>query len=335
MAVAVILVLIFSRKSPVKVETYKVTRGEIVEAVSSSGEIAASQKADLTFQGGGRVAWVGIKEGDKVSEWQAIASLDTVALKAAYQQALNTYRSLEAAAQKAEDDVKGHSADESFAQKATRMAAQVARDNAFDAVKAAENALKYGTIYAPFAGVITKANPAFAGVNVLPGTAIYSLVNPKSFYFSVEVSETDIANVKVGQKVNVVLDAFSGHKLEGRVENIGLVSVLTSTGGTAYEVKIFLPKTEGLEYRLGMNGDAEIVVGGVKEAFYVPADAVIEEADGNYVWRVEKRNRVKKVKVEIGATSIDKSEIKSGLAEGETVVVRPPLSLKANSRIKT
>jgi len=56
------------------------------------------------------------------------------------------------------------------------MAAKVARDNAHDAVKATENALKYAT-----------------------------------FYFSVEVSEVDIARVKVGQTVNLTLDAFSGH----------------------------------------------------------------------------------------------------------------------------
>lgn len=311
------------------------SKGIITQTISASGKVDAREKADLTFQGGGRVVWVGVKKGDKVYKWQGIASLDTVVLNAAYQQALNTYRSLEAAAQKAEDDVKGHATDETFSQKATRMTAQVARDNAYDAVKAAEQALKFAVIVAPFAGVVTEANPAFAGLNVLPGVAVYSVVNPKTFYFSCEVGEIDVAKIKVGQKVNLKLDAYPEQELEGVVKEIGLSSVVTSTGGTAYKVEISLPETEGVELRLGLNGDAEIVTDIAKDVLYVLSDAVVEEAGENYVWQVEKGNRVKKVKIDLGISSIEQSEIKSGLNEGDIVVVAPSEKLKNGDKIRS
>ncbi len=331
--VLVVLFLVIFRKPAIKVETVAVSRGDIVEAVSASGEVDAREKADLTFQGSGKLAWVGVKEGDLVKKYQAIAKLDTILLNASYQQSINTHTSLNAAAQKAEDDVKGHSGDETYAQKSTRVAAQVARDNAYDAMKAAEQSLKFATITVPFDGVMTSVNPSYPGSNVTYATATYSIINPKTFYFSTEVGETEISKIKIEQKVTLTLDAYPDEKFESKVESIGMSSVVTSTGGTAYKVKITLPKKEGIIFRLGMNGDAEILANTYSDTLFVPSDAVVEEDGGNYVWRVNGGGKVKKVKVILGVSSVDKNEIKDGLKEGDLVILRPPVNLKNGSKI--
>jgi RND family efflux transporter MFP subunit len=331
--VLVLLSYVFFRKPAIKAETVKVAKGDIVESVSASGEVDTYEKAELTFQGSGKLSWVGVKEGDKVKKYQAIAKLDTILLNASYQQSINTYTSLNAAAQKAEDDVKGHSADETYTQKSTRVAAQVARDNAYDAMKAAEQSLKFATITAPFNGIMTSVNPAFPGSNITYTTAVYSIVNPETFYFSTEVGETEISKIKVGQKVALALDAYPDEKIESTVESIGISSVVTSTGGTAYKVKIVLPKKDGVIFRLGMNGDAEIVANTYSDTLFVPSDSVIEEDSGNYVWLVNRNKSVKKVKVTLGASSVDKNEIKDGLKEGDLVILRPPTNLKNGSKI--
>lgn len=330
--IIILLFFVFSGKAEVKVETAKVERGEIVESISASGEVDAEEKADLTFQSSGRLAWVGVKEGDLVTKYQAIAKLDTVILSAAYQQAVNSYRAYEAAAQKAEDDVKGHDKDETYAQKSTRMAAQVARDNAYDAMKAAEQNLKYATITSPFDGIITSANPSYPGSNVTYLNAVYSVVNPKTFYFKCEVGEDEISKIRVGQKVSLSLDSYPDEEFESLVESIGISSVTTSTGGTAYKVKIALSQKEGVDFRLGMNGSVEIVVNTHSDVLSIPTDAVIEEDSGNFVWVVS-MGKVKKIKVEVGASSIEKSEIKEGIEEGDEVVISPPINLKNGIKI--
>lgn len=329
----VLLSFVLFRKPAIKVESVTVSKGDIVDAVSASGEVDAGQKADLTFQGSGRLIWVGVKEGDSVKKYQGIAKLDTVLLNASYQEAINTYTSLSAAAQKAEDDVKGHSSDETFTQKSTRVAAQVARDNAYDAMKAAEQSLKFATITAPFDGVITLAEPAYPGSNVTYATATYSIINPDTFYFSTEVGETEISKIKMGQKVTLSLDAYPSEVFESTVENIGISSVVTSTGGTAYKVKITLLKKDGVDFRLGMNGDVEIVANTYSDTLFVPSDAVIEEDSGNYVWLINANKSVSKVKVTLGISSVDKNEIKDGLKEGDLVILRPPTNLKNGSKI--
>jgi HlyD family secretion protein len=129
------------------------------------------------------------------------------------------------------------------------------------------------------------------------------------------------------------LDAYPGDAFESTVETIGIKSIVTSTGGTAYKVKIALPKKEGVDFRLGMNGDAEIVANTYSDALFVPSDAVVEEDTGNYVWLINSNKSVSKVKVTLGVSSVDKNEIKEGLKEGDKVVLRPPTNLKNGSKI--
>ena len=112
LGVLFLLFLLFSRKPKVVVETANVVRETIVESVSASGEIDADQKADLTFQEGGRLIWVGVKEGDEVRRGQALAKLDTTVLNSAYQSARATLRAAEATVDNVHDQVKDHSGDE-------------------------------------------------------------------------------------------------------------------------------------------------------------------------------------------------------------------------------
>ncbi|MDP3994947.1 MAG: efflux RND transporter periplasmic adaptor subunit [bacterium] len=336
-AVIVLLLIVwkgFSGKKESPVDLVTAENGELVESISSSGKIDAGEKADLIFQSGGRVSWVGVKEGDRVKKWQGIASLDTVSLSVAYQQALNTYKDKQALAEKAEDDVKGHSGDETYAQKATRTTAQVARDNAYDSLRGAGQALKFATIVAPFEGIITKASPAYAGINVTLGGAVYSIVNPKTMYFEAEINEVDVIKIKEGQKVTLSIDAYPEEVFDTSVELIGLSYVTTSTGGTAYKVKISLPRKDEAVFRLGMKGDAEFILGTKENVLLIPSSSLFEDGDNNFVWFVQ-NGKLKKVQVEVGGSSIDRIEIKSGLNEGQSIVSSPKANFKEGQKIKS
>lgn len=323
--------IIASSNKSLKVETAKVSKGNLVLSVSTSGDVSADQFSQLTFPSGGKVAKVSVKAGDKVKKGQLIASLDTVPLVAAYQQALNNYRNYQAAAESTVDSLKDHSKDETLAQKATRTAAEVARDNAYDSVKAAQDNLSNSILYAPFEGIIDTVNPSSPGINVMPGAANYTLVNPDTVYFDAEVIETDLPNIAVGQTVKIKLDAYPDQDFEGKVESIGMVAFISSTGGNAYHVRVSFPGNEGQKIKVGMGGDAEIIYDTVFDTLKVPAFAVVSEPT-NYVWVIQ-RGRAKKVNVEIGRSSIDETEVKSGLSEGETVISQPPANLKDGQKV--
>lgn len=320
--VIIALKLTVFKAKPVIVKVEKVSKGDLQETVSVIGSVKADKYANLTFQGGGRLSWVNVHEGQTVKKGQGIAGLDTVILNASYQQALNNYRNYQAVAQNVLDSVKDHSRDETFAQKATRTTAEVARDNAYDAMIAAEQNLRYATIFAPFSGVMALVSPSFSGGNVTSATASYIVIDPSTTYFSADLAETDLPKVKVGQKVKISLDAYPEETFDGTLENVGMLAFTSSTGGNAYNIRATLPENKDLKFRVGMEGDGDIILSTLNNVLKVPFNSVLNEDGKDYVW-VYENNKIKKVDVVIGSSSLDEVEIKSGISEGQQIVVDP------------
>lgn len=335
-ALVVVLALIVWRifvasNTSVKVQVAQASVGDLVQSVATSGTVRADQYSQLTFPSGGLIKWVGVKAGDSVKKGQAIAQLDTVSLNAIYQQALNNRRSTQAAVDNIHDQVKNNDSTETFAQKATRTASEVANDNAWDALQAAADNLRNASIYAPFAGIVDTVIPSSPGIQVLPGAANYTVVNPTSVYFDAEVEETDLPNIKVGQVVNIKLDAYPDNNYQGKVQTVGMVAFTSSTGGNAYHVRITLPDNSEQKFKVGMGGDVEIIFNTIPQVLTVPSDAVINDTT-NYVWVVE-NGHARKIAVEIGVSNADKTEIKSGIKAGDTVITNPPATLKDGQKV--
>lgn len=284
-----------------------VQKGTVKEELILTGSVNAEKYATLYFPTSGKISWVGVKEGQEVYRGQALTSLDKTTLNAAYQQALNNYRSYQASADSVVDSVKNHSSDESFAQKATRTAAEVARDNAFDSVKAAKYNLDNATIIAPFAGLISLLPFTSPGVNVSFTDPQVTLVDPATIYFDVDADQNDVTNLKVGQKVVIVLDSYQDKTLDGTVSFISFTPK-TGVAGTTYKVKVvFAPGTlSGALPRIGMTGDAKFTLSEKQEALYVPSDFVKSDIKGKYL-RVGKSNN--KTYIETGLEGEERIEI--------------------------
>ncbi len=330
-AAIIIWRVIVSANKSVNVQTAKVTSGELTESVSTSGYVEADRDTELTFPAGGKVTAVGVKVGETVKKGQFIAQVDAVSLNAAYQNALNTYRATQAAVQLEHDNDKNYGSAETFSQKSTRTAAEVANDNAYNDVLAAEDALKNASLYAPFDGIVDTVSPSSPGVNVTAGAANYTIVDPSSVYFDAQVEEMDLLNVTVGQTANIKLDAYPDQTFQGKVSSIGVVAFTSSTGGNAYHVRISLPDNSGLKFRVGMGGDADIVFNKIENVLKIPSTALVTDST-NYVWMIE-NGRAKKVNVEVGASNADEIQITSGLTEGEQIISQPSPTLKEGQRV--
>lgn len=305
-----------------------VERGKLIESISASGEVKAQETAEMSFQTSGKIAWIGPKEGDIVFKGQVLSSLDTTKQNADLQRARSDLRSAEATLERVLDEVKDHDADETFEQKETRTSAEVAKDKAFEAVIKAEKNLSEASLVSPLSGIVTNIpDGVVPGVNVSPATNVFTIVNPYSIYFEVEVNELDVPKISIGQVVQIEIDAYPGEEIEGKVFNIDFTNSTTSTGGTAYKVKVNLPKNDGPKFRLGMGGDADFIID-IKEAtLLIPIAAVVEDTDSNFVWLVGEDDRIKRREVEIGTSSIDEIEILLGLVEGDRIISQPSADL--------
>lgn len=322
-ALIVIVVVVFivfwrQRSAEPEVELAQVKTRDLQETVLASGEIKSETQVDLKFQTSGQLVWVGIKEGDKVKKWQAIAQLDKKALEKQLQQELIDFQKEYRDWEQENDDYE----DSIITDEIKRILNdyQDDLDRSVLDVEIQQLALKYATLITPIAGVVTHIDVPVAGVNVTPATAAFTVADLDNLIFQANVDEMEVGKLKVGQKVKVMLDSYPDQELELTLDQIGYTSTVTSGGGTAFPVKAKLPnKAEG-KYRLGMNGDIEIIIAERDNILTVPFEAVRQSGDQEYVWLktdsgFEKRN------VETGFSTDFYTQILSGLNEGDQIVI--------------
>jgi HlyD family secretion protein len=314
-------------KRPQGVTSEVVKRSELTTSFSANGEIKAKKQADLKFYSPGKVVWVGVKRGDKVRAWQGVASLDSVALDAVYQQALNNYRNYQAIADQVLDEVKDHSSDESFSLKATRTTAEVNRDNSYDAMLGARANLKNAALVSPIAGTVTDINDVQAGLNLTGSdleTKFIRVVDLSSLYFEARLHEVDYSKVKVGQEVNVNVDAYPSDTCNGKVSFVGKVGQETTGGVISIPVEITLEKCS-LDFAVGLNGQAHFVTSKLSNVLIIPKKYIVTKDGQDSVWKQTGENikQRKLVPVKIGASSSTEAEVTEGLQEGDKIVFIP------------
>lgn len=306
----------FSEKKPPLMFT-KAKIQDITSTVSSSGILTGVESAKLHFKSAGKIASLKIAAGDSVKAYDFIASLDTKQVEIDLQQARNNLVAKEAAAKKAEDEVKDHDKDETFSQKVTRTTAQTARDNAFDDVKSAQESLNDAYLYSPISGIVTKA-PFVAGQNVLSTDLIAEIVNIEEIYFDTEVDEADISKVSVGMKAKISLDSYPDKIYEGVVEKVIPQTKKTSSGATVIVVRIKLDSKD-LTFINELSGQSEIITSTSTNVVTIPLETLRD--DQSVV--IKQNGALKEVKVKTGISYGQDIEITSGVNEGNEILLNP------------
>lgn len=298
--------------------------------LTASGSIVADRNTDLSFQTGGRLVWVGVAKGDRVKKWQGIASLDQRTIQKTIEKELNDYLKVRWDFQttRESNNVSTDNLDQYTLSPATRRVLEKSQfdlNNAVLDVEIQAVAQEFATVVSPFDGWVTDVVTSLVGANVTAATVIATVVDPSSLYFEAQVDELDIATLRVGQLVTLTLDAYPDDSITTTIESIGFSPVALSGGGTGYQVRITLSpvQTEGMTYKLGMNGDAEIVINDLGEVLTLPQEAVTRR-EGKALIQKLIAGKPKEVEIEIGEETEELVEIKSGLAEGEVVVIGGP-----------
>ena len=312
-----------AKKKESQYQTYTVSKTELISSVSASGEISGEEKVNLRFQASGQLAWVGVKEGDWVEKWQAIASLDRRALEKTLKQELYDYENTRynIDEERKTNSVSSNQFDHFYMSddvKFDLLRSQNTLDRSVIDVEISDIALKYATIFTPIEGIVTLVESPYAGVNITPASADFEVVNPNGLIFEANIDEVDIAKIDIGGKADIVLDAFPDDKFEGEIIFIGFNSTVTSGGGTAFPIKIKPSWTDKL--RIGMNGDVEIIIDQISDILTVPFEAVHEKEGKQYVYVLEDKKPVEK-EVVLGSTNDTNYEISSGLSDGEQVII--------------
>jgi len=212
--------------------------------------------------------------------------------------------------------------------------AQNTLDSANDKLKDAKDNLEKHFIKAPFDGIVTKINVKEGDI-ISTQTALLHFITQQKIV-KLSLNEIDAVKVKVGQKVILTFDAFPDLSLTGKVSEISPVGTV-SQGVTSFDIKIVLDSDEE-RIKPGMSANAEIIVETKTDVLSLPNSAVKSEGNSRYVQLIEAPNEIKdklkigtvvvlskeiKIKnqpVEIGISNDEKTEILSGVSEGDLVI---------------
>lgn len=292
---------------PPRVVVARAVVGQAVDVVYASGVVDYVRQAHVAPVVSAPIREVMVAEGQWVTAGQRLAQLEDgpaqgTALQLAAQAvqarivAGRTRRLLEAgfAARAADDDAQ-----------AQARAAGAAADGAMAR-------LRDYRLTAPFAGQILRRE-AEPGDLAAVGTMLFLLADPRTLRITADVDERDIARLKLGAQALIRADAFPGRTFQGSIAQITPAGDAT---GRVFRVRIALPADCPLSP--GMTVETNLVAARREHAILVPATA----AQNGKVWRVE-NGRARQVPVVVGAIGAAQTELRSGVAAGDTVIVAP------------
>jgi membrane fusion protein, macrolide-specific efflux system len=329
--------------------------GDVERTVLASGVIEASALVSVGAEVSGAIKVLNVALGDAVKTGDVIAELDSLnqenALKVAQASLANVeaQRGLqEATLAKAQQALTRSNqlqsqqlvsdADLQTAQLAVTTAdAQIKSidaqiQQAQLAVDAAQLNLSRTKIIAPMDGTIVSLEVGVGQtVNASNSTpTIVKIANLDSMVVKAEISEADVPRVRPGQKVYFTILGAPNRPIEATLraiepapESIADSTTSTSTGSAVYYNGLFDVDNPDHLLRISMTAQVTIVLDAVSKVIIVPSTALVRRGRDNVsveVWNPQ-ANAQEQRKVEVGLNNNIVAEIKSGLEEGDLVVV--------------
>lgn len=194
-------------------------------------------------------------------------------------------------------------------------------ENLNNQLKTMKDQLEDYIITAPIDGVITSQDIE-KGDMVAAGTLLTSISDKDTMKFVIPIDELDIAKINYDQEVRVKIDALDeteNNPLNGKITDIPEEGV-TVAGVTDYYVTIQVSGNQSM--KISMNANADIVINSVKDVLTIPVDSIIKENGKKYVdVLLQDGVTVERKEIETGASDITNIEVKSGLEEGEKVII--------------
>jgi HlyD family secretion protein len=368
---ALVLGLLFGascRESGKKVRARKVERGALVATVSCNGRIEAHRKVDLSANVPGQIVNISVREGDLVKKGDLLLQIDRTNLqaqsdssRAALEALLSDRDAARASVEQARLDlerarvsfdsglVSRSDLDRAKTGQEQAQATLAASENRIDQARAthtgARDTLGKTTITAPISGQVTRlaveeGEVAVIGTMNNPGTVLLTISDLSEIEATMEVDETDVPTIRLGQRATVTLDAYPNQEFAGEVSEVGsspIQSAADLAGGSEsidFEVRVrLLSPPEGL--KPGLSASAAITTGEKEGILAVPIQALVlreQERDPSKlgaklrdeegVFSIE-GGKVRFLPIETGMSGELDVEVVSGLQGGEEIVIGP------------
>ncbi len=297
----------------------------IASGPSLSGELMAERSAMVRAEVAGSVIQVFVETGQRVAAGAVLARIDATTANAAELSARTGVSATEAQAAQAKKELDraerlnaaGAIADRDVENARLTYSTTMAQlANVKSAYAQASKQLRNATVRAPFSGVVA-AKSVSAGDVVSPGTALFTVVDPKSMRLDAAVPASQIGQIRIGMPVAFSVSGYGDRKFTGTVTRVSPVAD---------------PNTRQVQILASIPNSAGTLVGGLfaegrvnaesRSALVLPATAIDQRGATPAVMRV-RGGRVERVAVKLGIRDEQREnfEITEGVQRGDTVLL--------------
>ncbi len=331
-AVLVLLIVcnVLSRRSVApEVTVTELGKRRIVSTVSATGELRAANQVDISAEILARVSRLYVKEGQEVRKGELLCVLDDAALLSSRDLSRANFDEASAAYKRGE----------ALYRDTLISTAEFERvRTAFEVAKAqldqSEDRLAKTRIYAPISGRVVRLNieegeAVMMGTMNNPGTIMMTIADLAAMQARVDVDESDVVDLRTGQRTQVKLDAMPDTAFAAAVRSISYMpsTNLTSAaeGVTDFEVILDLVDIDPAQ-RPGMSVSADITTAMREDVITCPLQAIgrreVEGKLSETVFVLED-GKAKLVSIETGISDGRSVEVIEGIKEGQTVIIGP------------
>jgi HlyD family secretion protein len=261
----------FDSDVAIPVQGTPATRGELVMAVSAAGQAEAWQKAVLVAQVNGRIATLGVREGDGVRSGQGVVGLDGAEYVLAVEEAQAALR--EAQSKYREATLFDEQITDASVRADRQMAARARSglDAADVRLRRARLDLARTRLGAPFAGRVASLK-VVPGQWVRQGDELMTVVSLDPIRVEVQVLESEIAHLTAGRTATISFAAFPDERFTGRVQTI---NPIVESGTRTARVTVLVPNPGG-RILPGMYARVSLEARRYADRVMVPRSAILE-----------------------------------------------------------
>ena len=204
--------------------------------------------------------------------------------------------------------------------------AQLAIDNLKNQIETIEKQISMTYVKAPISGTISN-KMVEKGSLVTPAMAIANITDISRLKMQVFLTEDQVVTIKKGDSAILTTDLFPEKKISGKVT---FIDVNAGTG-KRYLVEIEFPNNEN-QLKAGMTGTAYFDGKGTKSVLSIPRESLVGNLKEAKVYTIDGETAVLK-NIEVGSVFGNRIQIKSGLNDGDIVVVSGQINLEDGKKI--
>jgi RND family efflux transporter MFP subunit len=291
--------------------------------ISLIGTLATDKELNIAAEMQGKITSLNCEAGQSKTKGSVIATIDDKLKQLAVQTAKVSADKLKKDLTRKENLFKGGTATEQELDDA-----RTSYENAKIQLEDAEKQLSYTKVTAPINGVITQKLVS-EGTYLNVGTSIAYIVDISKLKVKLNVSETNVYFLKIGEKTVITAEAYQGVNFEGRISFVSPKGDETHN----YPVEIEIVNSAKHPLKAGTFVNVNIKISGSGSGLFIPREALQGSIKDAMVY-VAENGKAKLKKIVVGMQNNDELEVLSGLSEGESVITNGQVNLTDDKPVK-